>query len=906
MTEHACFWALLSFGDLKFAYLPYSSLVQQQRLDPRVVDLLLGKSFFDFVHHDEVAMAKEDLNKFMQLKTLYGSVTSLHIPRGEATPGGVRLVSSLNARVYTQNSERGWKSSKPRDAGLDEYTTCIDILPYGLSCHRSKRSHIFFNATLENDGSASVNEHSFEEKILRRCRFRKLRELYRDSMLPSPSIDRVIKDEHNLTQSEKQAISALMEGPSKPELHNSSNILDSEYVVVDVVMNVEPSAIAQHLRRAFLDSSPDINRLVERFTSNIPHPTMNHPVRIFQVLDSLTRRLLFTWPDPYFSESDGYRKDGSWPVKQEGYRPEDFARLVQINSPNLSPTSSSSSPSSAYHIPGSTAGASCTQRRNLQKSLPQPHGPPHKVEGVMIPYGVITFASFQVSAGSSQRPSSMSGPQLGGRQSSSPPVVSMAIPGLTGQDVRGSYPAPHFYQHQRSTEELRSSGTYGASNGHQSMDEMTPASSPVSSPNLQRVNRNHHNGFSYHSAYTQTLPPEAQYQPSYPLHSQRYSAPIPYDDQTPANPRGIPHARRASPPQPLSTHQQQSPVSSSFHESQLVSTTNPAIPYARRGSPPPGHLFSLPPTPAYPPYEDPHVPPPSRTPGIPYARHASPLPTQPPPVQQSFPLTSQPVPYQFGSNGQVSHRVYTPPSPRETDRSPGNGGAGPKKYCESCGTDSSPEWRRGPTGHKTLCNACGLRYSRSIARQGKAAQHQQMRGSQSRAILAPGSGNSMISNADTYPSYPHHDPGYGSMPPSTNYSRQPSQPPMVSPTAPTSAHRYHPYSGPGGPHNSHPPPPRSSASTSPMSLPLPLPQIPGRWAWPSAADHHHTSPPPLSFGAADPFAEFAGPRGGDDSAAAATGRVGARKGTGERFVRTVSKEEREVIGRGVLRVEKVG
>ncbi|KAI9027424.1 GATA zinc finger-domain-containing protein [Phycomyces nitens] len=40
-----------------------------------------------------------------------------------------------------------------------------------------------------------------------------------------------------------------------------------------------------------------------------------------------------------------------------------------------------------------------------------------------------------------------------------------------------------------------------------------------------------------------------------------------------------------------------------------------------------------------------------------------------------------------------------------------------KNLCESCGTDSSPEWRRGPSGHKTLCNACGLRYARSVARQ---------------------------------------------------------------------------------------------------------------------------------------------------------------------------------------------
>ncbi|RKP22518.1 hypothetical protein SYNPS1DRAFT_31880 [Syncephalis pseudoplumigaleata] len=46
------------------------------------------------------------------------------------------------------------------------------------------------------------------------------------------------------------------------------------------------------------------------------------------------------------------------------------------------------------------------------------------------------------------------------------------------------------------------------------------------------------------------------------------------------------------------------------------------------------------------------------------------------------------------------------------------------KQCEQCGTMRSPEWRRGPSGHKTLCNACGLRYSRSLARAGKVAQNQ--------------------------------------------------------------------------------------------------------------------------------------------------------------------------------------
>jgi len=31
-------------------------------------------------------------------------------------------------------------------------------------------------------------------------------------------------------------------------------------------------------------------------------------------------------------------------------------------------------------------------------------------------------------------------------------------------------------------------------------------------------------------------------------------------------------------------------------------------------------------------------------------------------------------------------------------------------FCLQCGTTSSPEWRAGPEGPKTLCNACGLAY----------------------------------------------------------------------------------------------------------------------------------------------------------------------------------------------------
>ena len=39
-----------------------------------------------------------------------------------------------------------------------------------------------------------------------------------------------------------------------------------------------------------------------------------------------------------------------------------------------------------------------------------------------------------------------------------------------------------------------------------------------------------------------------------------------------------------------------------------------------------------------------------------------------------------------------------------------NSSSNPKK-CEACNATSTPQWRRGPSGSRTLCNACGVKYS---------------------------------------------------------------------------------------------------------------------------------------------------------------------------------------------------
>merc|ERR1712000_31042 len=38
--------------------------------------------------------------------------------------------------------------------------------------------------------------------------------------------------------------------------------------------------------------------------------------------------------------------------------------------------------------------------------------------------------------------------------------------------------------------------------------------------------------------------------------------------------------------------------------------------------------------------------------------------------------------------------------------------------CTDCGTLDSPEWRKGPSGPKTLCNACGLRWAKKEKKKG--------------------------------------------------------------------------------------------------------------------------------------------------------------------------------------------
>lgn len=57
---------------------------------------------------------------------------------------------------------------------------------------------------------------------------------------------------------------------------------------------------------------------------------------------------------------------------------------------------------------------------------------------------------------------------------------------------------------------------------------------------------------------------------------------------------------------------------------------------------------------------------------------------------------------------QLWKKLAVDASCRKKDSSPESGGV--ERRCVHCATDRTPQWRTGPMGPKTLCNACGVRY----------------------------------------------------------------------------------------------------------------------------------------------------------------------------------------------------
>ncbi|KAK4276986.1 hypothetical protein QN277_015062 [Acacia crassicarpa] len=58
----------------------------------------------------------------------------------------------------------------------------------------------------------------------------------------------------------------------------------------------------------------------------------------------------------------------------------------------------------------------------------------------------------------------------------------------------------------------------------------------------------------------------------------------------------------------------------------------------------------------------------------------------------------------------LDHPGKKPGKSRSRKKESADEGSGEGRKCLHCATDKTPQWRTGPMGPKTLCNACGVRY----------------------------------------------------------------------------------------------------------------------------------------------------------------------------------------------------
>jgi len=86
-----------------------------------------------------------------------------------------------------------------------------------------------------------------------------------------------------------------------------------------------------------------------------------------------------------------------------------------------------------------------------------------------------------------------------------------------------------------------------------------------------------------------------------------------------------------------------------------------------------------------------------------------PLPKGSPPIMHTF--SSVPV---LLPNDIIITKSQKKKSTRRRGRIPLNK---TNLVCQKCGTSDTPEWRKGPEGPNSLCNACGLQFAKRVKRE---------------------------------------------------------------------------------------------------------------------------------------------------------------------------------------------
>lgn len=67
----------------------------------------------------------------------------------------------------------------------------------------------------------------------------------------------------------------------------------------------------------------------------------------------------------------------------------------------------------------------------------------------------------------------------------------------------------------------------------------------------------------------------------------------------------------------------------------------------------------------------------------------------------------------YSGPGQTAESLFGKPQGKKQKKRPAtesSGGGQQPRRCSHCGVQKTPQWRAGPMGAKTLCNACGVRF----------------------------------------------------------------------------------------------------------------------------------------------------------------------------------------------------
>ncbi|CAG8702950.1 8841_t:CDS:2, partial [Funneliformis caledonium] len=438
------------------------------------------------------------------------------------------------------------------------------------------------------------------------------------------------------------------------------------------------------------------------------------PNRIFQIFDRKSLDLIFTWPQPFSnfdstdSTSDLYNKD-------------DFSRLLQdvlmTNNNHAGINRNGSNDPDKKTNKADAGSPNCLKLVSDKHIILLSSGTYRQVESVVISYGDIIFSYFQilppasskVSLGVSSafiKPKSKSAPCSPATtiNDSNCPVKRPRSPGslspLSSSCISSEIQhyvqnftylqddVPEFYLNHR-TKKHRvaepSSASIGSSDNDSKVHLVNGSPSPTHSPHkLSRL-----------------LPSYQPPSPSYQLNSPPYQGnPSSYQGKNPS------YQSKTSSYQPILPSQQL----------RHIQPCPPQITIAK------DQKASQHPQQSYHPRILPATQPSSQQ------QQSYPSPTNRPApflTQNYPPVLPRQQPSSQSSSAANQTRRFSQFSPHQRRTSNNNKNTSGVKKCESCHTSSSPEWRRGPTGHKTLCNACGLRYSRTIARENRKREQAQ-------------------------------------------------------------------------------------------------------------------------------------------------------------------------------------